>query len=78
MKHRLSRHAEEEMVWRQIPRAWVESVLESPQQRVPQSGNKEVLQSRIESEDGKMYLLDRKSTRLNSSHIQKSRMPSSA
>ena len=57
MKFRLSRHAEEEMVRRQIPRAWVESVLENPQQRVPQSENKEVLQSRIESEDGKMYLL---------------------
>ena len=27
---------------------------------------------------GKVYLGDRKSTRLNSSHIQKSRMPSSA
>ena len=28
--------------------------------------------------DGKVFVLDRKSTRLNSSHIQKSRMPSSA
>ena len=27
---------------------------------------------------GRLYLKDRKSTRLNSSHIQKSRMPSSA
>ena len=27
---------------------------------------------------GKSYKIDRKSTRLNSSHIQKSRMPSSA
>ena len=29
-------------------------------------------------EEGNRTLLDRKSTRLNSSHIQKSRMPSSA
>ena len=29
-------------------------------------------------QNGKLHRLDRKSTRLNSSHIQKSRMPSSA
>ena len=32
----------------------------------------------VELADGLMVSLDRKSTRLNSSHIQKSRMPSSA
>lgn len=57
MNIRLSRHAEEEIARRQIPRAWLESVLANPQQRVPQSDGKEVLQSRIASEDGKMYLL---------------------
>jgi hypothetical protein len=53
----LSRHAEEELVRRQIPRASLESVLENPQQRVPQPGGKENLQSRMESEDGRMYLV---------------------
>ena len=32
----------------------------------------------IQAGQGKMVEVDRKSTRLNSSHIQKSRMPSSA
>ena len=56
MKCLVSRHAEEEMVRRQIPLAWLESVLENPQQRLPRSGGKEILQSRLESGDGKMYL----------------------
>ena len=38
---------------------------------------REVLRDRLESL-GYRVLVDRKSTRLNSSHIQKSRMPSSA
>ena len=33
---------------------------------------------RVDSLTGKVFAIDRKSTRLNSSHIQKSRMPSSA
>ena len=33
---------------------------------------------RVEERDGQAVWIDRKSTRLNSSHIQKSRMPSSA
>lgn len=57
MKCLVSRHAEEEMARRQIPRQWLESVLENPQQRIPQPGGKEILQSRLESGDGRMYLL---------------------
>lgn len=57
MRFSISRHAEDEMVRRQIPREWLDSVLESPEQRVPQSGGKEILQSRFTSGDGKMYLL---------------------
>jgi Domain of unknown function (DUF4258) len=53
----ISRHAEEEMVRRQIPREWLDSVLESPEQSVPQLGDKEILQSRLTAGDGKMYLL---------------------
>ena len=57
MRFLVSRHAKDEMVRRQIPREWLESVLENPQQRVPQPGGKETLQSRLESADGRMYLL---------------------
>ncbi len=57
MRFLVSRHAEEEMVRRQIPREWLGSVLESPEQRVPQPGDKEILQSRFTARDGKMYLL---------------------
>ncbi len=53
----ISRHAEEELVRCRIPREWLDSVLESPEQRIPQPGGKEILQSRFASGDGKMYLL---------------------
>ena len=57
MRFLISRHTEEEMVRRQIPRGWLDSVLESPEQRVPRPGGKEILQPRFASGDGKMYLL---------------------
>ena len=57
MKALVSRHAQEEMVRRQIPRQWLDSVLESAEQRVPEPGGKEILQSRFTPGDGKMYLL---------------------
>jgi hypothetical protein len=53
----LSRHAEEELTRRQIPREWLDSLLEHPEQRLPQSAGKEILQSRFQSGDGRMYLL---------------------
>ena len=57
MRFLISRHAEQEMARRQIPRDWLDSVLESPEQRVPQPGDKEILQSRFTARGGKMYLL---------------------
>ena len=53
----VSRHAEEQMARRQIPREWLESPIENPEQRVPQPGGKGILQSRFTSEDETMYLL---------------------
>jgi len=38
------RHAEEQMTRRQIPREWLESPIENPEQRVPQPGGKGILQ----------------------------------
>ena len=57
MNFRFSRHAEEELVRRQIPRTALEAVLEHPQQRVPHRAGTEILQSLLESRDGRMYLL---------------------
>ena len=53
----ISRHAQEEIERRQIPRGWLEALLMDPQQRVPQSDGKVVLQSRMASEQGKVFLL---------------------
>ena len=53
---RLPRHAEEEMARRQIPRRWVDSALEHPEQCIELPGGKEIFQSRCTSGDGKMYL----------------------
>ena len=53
----VSRHAEEELVRRQIPDLWLKSVLENPEQRIRQSGGQEILQSRVVSANGKMYLM---------------------
>jgi hypothetical protein len=45
------------MARRQIPREWLDSVLESPEQRIAEFPGKEILQSRFTSGDGKIYLL---------------------
>jgi len=57
MRFVISRHAEEEIRRRQIPLGWLQALLRNPQQRIPQSGGKEILQSRMASEHGKMFLL---------------------
>lgn len=57
MRFRVSRHAEEEMLRRGIPRAWLELVLDNPEQRLPQPGHKEIFQSRLEDDNGRIYLL---------------------
>jgi len=57
MRLLISRHAEDEIVWRRIPREWLDLVLKNPEQRVPQPGGKEIFQPRFTSGGGKMYLL---------------------
>ena len=44
---------------------------------LPECPNEAIFETRSDAE-GKGYQVDRKSTRLNSSHSQQSRMPSSA
>jgi hypothetical protein len=53
----ISRHAKEEIERRQIPLSLLQALLKNPQQRIPQSGGKVVFQSRMASEQGKMFLL---------------------
>ena len=57
MEFLISRHAEEELLRRSIPRESLLSVLATPEQRIVQSGGKEIFQSRFTFEGGKMYLL---------------------
>lgn len=51
-----SRHADEEIERRRIPREWVKSVLRNPEQRIVQARGKEIFQSRQRSTDGKLFL----------------------
>lgn len=57
MTFRLSRHAEGEIIRRQIPREWVEAVLSAPEQAITQPAGTQILQSRFVAADGKMYLV---------------------
>ena len=57
MRFNLSRHAQQEMRRRSIPSALLQSVLETPQQIVPQSGNKRVYQSQLDFGGGTVFLL---------------------
>ena len=57
MKYRLSDHAGMELRRRQIPQAWIESLLAAPEQRIREAPEIEVWQSRFTSENGKIYLL---------------------
>lgn len=57
MNFKLSKHAEEELVLRQIPRAFVDQVLHSPEQIIPQHGSAQAYQSRLDFGEGKILLL---------------------
>jgi Domain of unknown function (DUF4258) len=56
LSYQFSKHALEELEKRQIPRIVVESVLESPEQKLPVLENITCYQSRVELR-GKQYLL---------------------
>jgi hypothetical protein len=57
MKYRFSLHAEWELERRQIPAAWLDSVLNTPEQRIQSSAETEIRQSRFATQDGRIYLL---------------------
>ncbi len=57
MKHKLSSHALLKMKIRQISIESIEEVLNKPQQVFSISDERKIFQSKIDSEQGKMYLL---------------------
>ena len=57
MKYKLSRHAEEELRLRQIPRDLLESVLQNPQQIISERRGKRAYQSQLDFGGDKMFLL---------------------
>ena len=57
MDVRLTRHAEEEMSRRGIPRNLVEAVVRDPQQIVPAAGGRKAYQSKVDFGGGRMLLL---------------------
>ena len=54
------------------------NLLENPDQKIPVSSAIQLLEESAQQTNCPTFGLDRKSTRLNSSHITRSRMPSSA
>ena len=57
MNFKLSRHVKEEMERRSIPLSLLESVLENPQQVLPERGGKKAYQSQLDFGGGKIFLL---------------------
>lgn len=57
MNFKLSRHVKEEMERRAIPSPLLESVLQHPQQVVPERRGKKAYQSQLDFGGGKLFLL---------------------
>lgn len=57
MHFRLSHHTEGELVRRGIPRDLLEAVLAEPEQVIPACGGRKAYQSKIDFDDGRMFLL---------------------
>jgi hypothetical protein len=57
LNFKLSRHVREEMKRRSIPLTMLESVLENPQQVLPERGGKKAYQSQLDFGSAKIFLL---------------------
>jgi hypothetical protein len=57
MSFYISRHAEEELERRGIPRLFLDLVLQNPQQIVEDRDGRKAYQSQLEFENGKTYLV---------------------
>jgi hypothetical protein len=53
----LSKHAEEELGRRKIPRAFLDEVLRHPDQVVPERGTEKAYQSRFDFGNGRIFLV---------------------
>ncbi len=57
MNFRVSKHAENELQLRKIPRQFLDQVMANPQQIVPERGNKKAYQSQVDFGSGRIFLL---------------------
>ena len=57
MAYRLSKHAEEELRLRSIPRRLLDEVMDHPQQIVDESGARRAYQSKLDFGGGRIFLL---------------------
>jgi len=57
VEYKLSKHAEEEMILRQIPRELLDSVLRNPQQIVEERNDRKAYQSQFDFGEGRIFLL---------------------
>ena len=57
MRFRLTRHAEEELTLRSIPRHLLEQMLDNPQQIIAAQTGRKVCQSKLDFGDGRMFLM---------------------
>ena len=57
MRYKISRHAQEEMKRRGISLASLESVLNNPQQVIPEKVGRKAYQSQVDFGSGKIFLL---------------------
>jgi hypothetical protein len=57
MNFTLSRHARQEIRRRRIPRSLLDSLLQNPQQVVPEQGGRKAYQSQLDFGGGRIFLL---------------------
>jgi len=57
VRFRVCKHAEEELQLRNIPRSFVDAVMDNPQQIVWERGEKKAYQSQIDFGSGRIFLL---------------------
>jgi hypothetical protein len=57
VNYKISRHAQQEMLRRQVPVRIVHDILENPAQKLTQPNGNVIYQSKIAFEAGKLYLV---------------------
>ena len=57
MNFRVSYHAQIELIRRKIPQNFLDYVLSEPQQIIPEKGGNKAYQSKVEFDNGKVYLI---------------------